>query len=213
MNRLAGLAVLWVALVGGGPARGQLVPSNAPPAVVRPAGPGIFEIGVVRVDAAKRAVSFPAQVNMLEGQIEYIVVSAIGKLHESILKTEAEPFHIHTAALLLLGKGQTNAPEVKVTIELEGQTLGPSDLVRNTEKNAPMDQKSWTYRGSRISEGIYLAQRDGSIVALIEDPDALVDNPGPDRKKDEIWEPNKRHLAAIGQPARVTLSFAEERKK
>src|SRR4051812_6510712 len=68
----------------------------------RQLGPGIYEIGLVRVDAIKRQLTLPAQVNMLEGPIEYVLVSAIGKLHESIFKTDAQPVHIHTAALLLL---------------------------------------------------------------------------------------------------------------
>src|SRR5690606_180309 len=143
-----------------------------------------------RVDALKREVSFPAEVNMREGQLEYVVVSPIGKLHESIFKTPAEPFHIHTAALLLIGSDQPETPPaVTVHVEIEGKSILAAALVRNTETDAPMNQAIFRYQGSRTVEKLFLAQRDGSIVGLIEDPDALVDNPGPDRKKDEIWEP------------------------
>lgn len=178
-----------------------------PPAIKQTA-PGVFEIGLVRIDSATREVSFPAEINMREGQIEYVVVSAIGKLHESIFKTPAEPFHIHTAALLLLGGGQTNQPAmVEVAIEMDGATAPASDFVLNTEQNTTMKPTRWSYLGSRMVDGVFLAQRDGSIVSLIADPDALLENPGPDKEKDEIWQPATAKLPVVGQPARVKITF------
>lgn len=210
MKLLRGTALFcaWLALVA---SHGAETTNTPPP--VRLIGPGIFEVGAVRLDSLKREISFPAQVNMREGQIEYVVVSALGKLHESIFKSEGEPFHIHTAALLLNGRANTNPLPVEVRIEIEGRSHTIAEVVRNTEKNAPMDQKSWRYRGSRISEGVFLAQRDGSIISLIEDPDALVDNPGPDREKDEIWEPIPAPLPPIGHPVRIHLKFPEQKKE
>ena len=188
-------------------------PTNAPPSLVRPTGPGAFQIGEVHLDSGKREISFPATVNMREGQVEYLVVSAIGKLHESIFKTAAEPFHIHTAVLLLTGENNTNRPPVFVLVESLGQSRPAAELIRNTEKDAPLQLPSWRYQGSSINEGSFLAQRDGSIVAVIEDRDALIDNPGPDRKKDEIWQPIPSALPQIGQPVRITLKFAQEKKE
>lgn len=208
------LLLALAALPAANPASAENPFTNTPPAIVRPAGPGIFEIGLARVDAFKREISFPAEVHMRQGQVEYLVVSAIGKLHESVLKTRAEPFHIHTAALLLIGADETNhPPDVAIEVEIEGEATPAAGLIRNTETSAPMNQPILRYQGSRTSEGVFLAQRDGSIVALIEDPDALVDNPGPDRKKDEIWEPFTAKLPPVGQPVRITLKFTQEKKK
>src|SRR5437868_4254023 len=64
--------------------------------------PGIFELGSVKINRRERTVSFPAVVNLKAGAMEYFVVSTWGKVHESILRTETEPYHIH-AAMLLLG--------------------------------------------------------------------------------------------------------------
>ena len=74
-----------------------------------------------------------------------------------------------------------------------------------------MQQSTFRYRGSRTVDRAFLAQRDGSIVALIEDSDALADNPGPDRKKDEIWQPLTTKLPPVGQTVRVTLKFPPEK--
>ena len=74
------------------------VKSNMP---IREISPGIFALGEVRIDKEQRAVSFPARLNLDEGPMEYFLVTSWGKTHESILKTDTEPFRIHLAMLLL----------------------------------------------------------------------------------------------------------------
>ncbi len=70
-------------------------------ALVQPIAPGVFRVGRVRLDQVKREVSIPVVVNQREGPVEYLAVTAAGKLHESVLRSDAEPFQIHTAMLLL----------------------------------------------------------------------------------------------------------------
>src|SRR3954469_13485921 len=65
----------------------------------------LFQIGTVRLDKSKGTVQFPAQLNMTNGLVEYLLVTTKGKLHESVLKTETEPYHIQLALLLLGAKG------------------------------------------------------------------------------------------------------------
>lgn len=62
---------------------------------------GVFELANVTLDKGQRLVSFPAVINMNQGPMEYFLVASYGKVHESILRTDALPFHIHTAMLLL----------------------------------------------------------------------------------------------------------------
>src|SRR3954467_6550095 len=72
------------------PTKDSLVDSsrNAP---LREIGPGIFQLGDIRIDKHKRTVSFPAVLNLRQGAMEYLMVSSWGKVHESILRTETEP--------------------------------------------------------------------------------------------------------------------------
>src|SRR4026208_208498 len=71
--------------------------------------PGIFQIGKVRIHKQNRTIEFPAVVNMKEGLPEYFLVSTRGKVHESVLRTDVDPYQVHVAMLLLGGKGaQTN---------------------------------------------------------------------------------------------------------
>ena len=80
-------------------------PESAPPAntnfVLKTITNGVFEIGRVRLDQQRRAVTLPAFVNLRDGALEYLLVTSNGKTHESLLRTDAEPYHIHVAMLLL----------------------------------------------------------------------------------------------------------------
>ena len=60
-----------------------------------------IKIGNVIVNHKERTVSFQAQVNMKEGILEYVCCMPNGKLHESLLVTEADPLHISLGMTLL----------------------------------------------------------------------------------------------------------------
>ncbi|MGI8965419.1 MAG: hypothetical protein ACR2H1_04940 [Limisphaerales bacterium] len=87
--------------------------------------PGIFEIGQVRLDKNKKSIQFPVHVNMNQGTIEYLLVTSSGKLHESLLRTEAEPRDIHLAVLLLSGPAAaTNSADSTKSFWLQSQSIG-----------------------------------------------------------------------------------------
>src|SRR5262245_13350222 len=101
--------------------------ANSATNLVRQLDTNTFQIGAVRLDTKERSVIIPATVNMVEGPIEYLLVSSIGKLHESIFKTVAEPIHVHTAALLLLtGPVTTNTPpRLRVSVQFNPEKKVP----------------------------------------------------------------------------------------
>jgi hypothetical protein len=194
--------------------------TNAP---LKAVAPGVFELGKVRLNKTEGSVSFPAVINLSPGLIEYLVVTENGKIHESLLRTEVEPFHIHTAMLLIGAKGAgTNMfpekptgalPGDKINLEVSWKIEGKKhnrrgeELVYNGQTKSTMSQGHWIYNGSRIFEGTFIAQQDGSIVSLIEDPDALINNPRPGRESDEIWEVNTNGLPALNSPVEVKLTL------
>lgn len=70
------------------------VPDEAPPMVqakvksldefsIKEISPGVLEPGNVRLNQAQRSITFPANVNMHEGPIEYLLVTSYGKVDES----------------------------------------------------------------------------------------------------------------------------------
>ena len=192
--------------------------TNAPLKEIRP---GLFELGQVRLDKAQRTVSFPASVNLGEGNIEYVVVTATGKTHESLLRTSAEPYHIQLAFLLLGAKGAgTNAlpedptrslPGDRTEIELRWISNGMTnlsraeDFVHDRKANGPARRGDWIYTGSRLREDGFAAQLDGSIVSLITDADALINSPRPGREDDDNWLVRTNSLPPLHAPVEVTI--------
>lgn len=169
--------------------------------------------GEGRLNAKDRTVSFPAKVKMREGQVEYLVVHETGKIHESILSTTASAKDIHVAALLLA----ENANDPKLKLEsicvswiADGKTnrANVGEWIIDKRKSRPREEIQWTYRGSRVVNGVFLAERDGSIIAIMEDRDALIDQAAPDASDDENWEPNAKALPPLGAPVTVELKFA-----
>jgi hypothetical protein len=195
--------------------------TNAP---VRALGNGRFTVGHVTLDKTNRSVSFPATVNLREETVEYAVVHKTGKTHESVLRTDAQPRDIHVAMLLLGVKpvmtnmfgadGKALPLGDKVWMEVSWTNKGSlvrypiEDTVLNKETMKPPTRGAWIYNGSNFSEDMFTAQRDGSIVSIHIDPDALINNPRPGRENDDLHKPNAALLPAIGAPVEVTIRLA-----
>ncbi len=185
--------------------------------------PGQFQIGLVKLDPKSKSIIFPGVINMSQGLVEYALVSPHGKVHESIFATTAQPQDIHVAMLLLLPSGTrstiaaTNgAAEVagmEVLLSAEwttGEKLHRhrfEELIINLQTKSTMREGPWVYNGSRVVGGTFLAQRDGQIVAVMADADALVNNPRPGRENDEIWQINTNAVPAVGTPVRIIFQI------
>jgi hypothetical protein len=182
----------------------------------------------VTVDAKLKTLSFPAIVNMTMGLVEYAVVTSGGKVHESVFKTEAEPAHIHAAMLLLGAKVDTNL-ETAVFFDPQRQIPGPKlkievASVATDNANKPIDAflrnaqegarenhvPFWIYNGSRFSGGVFLAQREGSIVSLIADPAALINNPRRDRENDELWSVKTTALPPVETAVEIRMTLTDD---
>jgi hypothetical protein len=204
----------------------SLVLSNAP---LRRLGEGIYGLGPVRLDKNKRTVTFPCSVNMSEGVVEYALVHSTGKVHESVLKTEVNAAQIHLASLLLgLAEPPHEAVARGIPRELAGlririwaqwtragveKQVPLEDLVSNTLTKSRMSRGTWVYNGSRVVHGTFLAERDGSMVSVIADPDALVNSPRPGREDDEIWTANSSLTPPVGTPVQVTFELADKQER
>lgn len=200
--------------------------------------PGIFQLGSVRLDANQKTIRFPASINMTDGAVEYFLVNGIGKLHESVLKTETEPAQIHAAMLLIGAQGapatfSTNdvsqekyiahpgTNEIggdKIAIEVSwknGETekhVRAEDLVFNTETKLSMTRGDWIYNGSKVVNGTFIAQRDGSIVSIITDSLALANNTRAGHENDQIWIVNTNTIPKLNTPVEVMFKLESPQK-
>jgi hypothetical protein len=216
----AALLVLAVGIANG--ARAE--PTNQSP--VKQISPGRFQVGQVTLDKQTRSITFPGVVNMTEAIIEYLVVTRDGKLHESLLRTDVRPADIHVAMLLLDAKGGETVPEDPlkpipgdpVIIEVSWKAkdrekrLRAEELVFNTQTKTNLTKGVWIYNGSRLENGAFMADREGSIVSLITDPFALVNNPRPGRDNDDLCEVNSSMVPPLDTPVEVKLILQSAKK-
>ena len=194
--------------------------------LIQSVGPGKFQIGKVIFDSIKREVSFPAQVNLRDALIEYAIVGKMGKRHESLLMTEADPVHIHLAMLLLgakipppKSKDNHLPPGQAINILISRQQNGKEqtgrleDWIVVGENKLPASKGKWIYNGARIENGQFTASVDQSIVALILDIHALVNNPRTGNENDEIWFPHDTKIPSLGTKVQVTFQLEKLEKE
>ncbi len=183
-------------------------------------GAHTFRIGIVQCDTKARTLTIPAQINAREGLIEYALVTRQGKIHESLLSTEADPLHVQMAALLLgMSPQPGNHQPCEVMIEVQWATNGPirklplEDLValaKATPQHSSGDTMTrgpWKFTGSQIDSHGFVAAREGSLIALIEDPAAVIVNPRPGREDDDLHVPNVAALPGNGVPVSVRITL------
>jgi hypothetical protein len=193
-----------------------------------------FEFRGIQVDAALKTAEFPAIVNATEGLLEYFLVGSEGKTHESLLVTKIDPTALHTVMLLLGAKGappeNASAPSSvlspqksepmkgdRIAIKVswgEGESRqmhAAEELIFNSQRKEPMTAGPWTYNGSYVFEGRFLAQDGQSFVALVDDPEALINNPREGRDDDQIWTPNPKTVPPLEAKVDVTITILRER--
>ena len=102
-------------------------------------------------------------------------------------------------------------------IEVSWETNGPAkrlpleDLIAFAKDHPQGGQGGslapgpWTYSGSKIDAAGFVASREGSIISLIHDDTALVNNPRPGREDDTLHIPGRRLLPPLGTPVHLTL--------
>jgi hypothetical protein len=193
---------------------------------VKLVSPGVFDIGGVQIRKKEQEVSFPCRVNMNRGLLEYVIVGRMGKLHESLLVTDVEPFSVNIALLLmglegtsrpLAGQGDPRTPEGdKVEIWLQWNDGGQDRRARIEEWVAmgrelnPMPKTNWIFTGSFTTpNGLFMAQVERSIAAIYHDPAALIDNPLQEGASDKVWFANEAKAPPPGSEVTVTIKKAE----
>lgn len=187
---------------------------------------GKLRVGEVMLDPVSRSIRFPGKVNMREGPVEYAVTTAAGKTHESAFTTTASPRDIHVALLLLGVKPSPcggnpdhilavpSEAAVRLTVEWEVQgrleSHGIQELITLTEPaGTRLPDRFWLYNGSRFNEAGFAATLDGSIVSLIADDLALINNSGSDRGDDQSHVPNTALFPATGTPVTLQITLSK----
>tara|TARA_R110002049_G_scaffold291747_1_gene475892 strand:- start:22 stop:654 length:633 start_codon:yes stop_codon:yes gene_type:complete len=172
-------------------------------------GENEYEVGSVRLNKSQRTLSFPARVEIRDGDLEYAVVHVTGKTHETLLATEVEPQQIHIAALLLDAVGQSPTISVSWKADTGEVSFDLAELIQIV--GVPTDlltSEKWTYNGSEFQNGTFAAQSEGSIIALMPDTTALVNHVASMRiNRDDIFKSKTSVLPPDQTAVEVRLKF------
>jgi hypothetical protein len=151
-------------------------------------------------------------------QLAMLLVGANGAPQTpALLAAPSTPFHVNRSA------GAANVPPPlvagdRISIELAWTVDGrekrarAEDWVLNLLTKTNAAAGTWIYNGSRVVDSIFIAQRDGSIVAMIDDVDSMVNNPRPGHDNDQIWQIQTNALPPLETPVEVTFRLEKPSK-
>jgi hypothetical protein len=193
-------------------------------APVEKVGNGLYRIGEIAINKQEKSISFPAQVNMDRGMLEYLIVYRSGKTHESLLRTNITPYSLQLAFMLLgyegtdkrlSGQGSREIPTgepVRITISnVAGKqtTAFPVEewlANRSGDTFKDVAPLNWVFCGSFINDfGKFMSQETGSIIAIWHDPVAMIDNASPGGESNRIWNVKQGTAPAVGTAVTVTI--------
>ncbi|MEM1084181.1 MAG: YdjY domain-containing protein [Verrucomicrobiota bacterium] len=195
---------------------------------------GRMKIGEITFDPKSREVRFPAEINMNEGLLEFLVVHRNGKIHESLLSTGISATNLNVAIKLLhyqpspelymkldedgsLGSEFHEATEeqkkhsrmsVSVEWQQDGETKTTSlnDWISHATTEKPMPSEPWVYGGSFVAYGKFVAESSGDIIAIFLSNAALINFSGKDNHSDEVWFPHANRVPEVGTPVTVIIN-------
>ncbi len=206
----------------------QQKPENPPFSLIEKVSPGVFRLGDIRIDREAKTLTFPATVNMDKGLLEYLIVASAGKTHESLLRTNVQPYHLQIAFLLvgfegtdrpIHSQGAREKPKgdlVEIAVEYAKEYGGNRSqsitaraeewiVKRMNDRLKEIERIDWVYTGSTIIGNQFAAQSEGSIIAIYRDPVALVDHASEGGEDDEIWFVKEGSVPPVGTKVMVTI--------
>jgi len=226
-----------------------VIPAAAPTDSTATAGPTTApgqppkrRISPISLDPKNRNVGFDAEVCQREVMLEFLICRTSTKEHESIMKTDALPSHIH-AGLLALGLtrgkparwsttregvsrfGPPQGPELEITLKWTDKngvkhTDLAGDWLKGVGKGKLPGPKNWIFVGSEmLPDNTYAADINGEVVSVSNFSASLIDVPFKSSKdagegnEAAEYSANTKAIPPVGTKVRVTISPRPDAEK
>lgn len=167
-----------------------------------------------------------AAANMETGIVELLATTPGGKEHESVFVAKCNPALLHSALLLIgvrpaASEGGTDSPGIggdRLHIYVRWKEDGKERCERaecflwDQKNRRAMSPTTWAFTGSRlvrdprIGREIFQANASGALVATYYDPDAVLNNPLPERNDDTVYCVNPETALPRGTEAILVFS-------
>lgn len=196
-------------------------------------GEHLYRLGEIEFNAKTREVTVPVVVNMREGgPIEYILVHEAGKVHEAILTTKASPLDLQIAMKLVKyktghgdvfnrllapeilekegGEKEDRGDSIDAVFEPEdGETIPAYELIIDGATAEAMTPGGWVYTGSVMENGSFMAESEGSIIAIYLDHLAMFNMTREGSDLDERWGARTSAIPEIGTKGTLRISLRD----
>lgn len=194
--------------------------------VVKQLSDSLYQIGNITLNSRTNELLMPGKINMDKGIIELLACAPGGKVHESVLIIDIVPYHLQVS-LLLLGlnygggvafQGDSSIPKgdsvevfVKWTDE-ENNTkfYRGEDLVFNLKDSSVMKKTHWVFTGSKVIDGLFVADAEKSLITTFHDPFTILDNPSPDGAYDDFFIVNEKIVPPKGTKVEVIIKTGKK---
>lgn len=186
----------------------------------------------VEVDRSARQVRVECEALNVEMPLEFFCVKFGGPEHEALLRTRAQPSHIH-AGLLLLGL-EPGAPtryseaadkwlaphgpplRVSIAFERDGKhhVIPAHQLMRHVKTGKEMPPFNFIFAGSRVMEdGVYAADVAGYVASIVNFELSLIDVPELASNANETlqWEFNPATVPPQGTKLTMVIEPVDNR--
>lgn len=198
-----------------------------------------IKLGLVTVDAKEKSFSFTTVVNMKEGLIEYLVSMPHGKVHETLLTTMADPYHMSIACKLLNfpsfsgmfperdenlewkpykePKREDYAKslvEITASWEKDGKkiTVPAADLIQYKNTKQKLSSNEWALIDSVLYKKTYQASVIGDVIAIFGDLNALITYTGFDNTGENVWFADTSLVPEIGTEITLTVKMLPKKE-
>lgn len=196
-----------------------------------------FRIGRITFDKKTREIRLPTRVNMTDGLLEFLLVRENGKLHESLLMTDASAIDLNLAFKLLRylpsrewyaipndsGGLTSGFPEVSDEVKRaaridigvewkdgdETRRASANEWIQHAVKGGAMRSGPWVYGGSEVFNGKFAPESTGDLIAIFITNSALINYPGEDNRDDTVWLPYPKRVPAEGTEVTLVISPAK----
>lgn len=226
--RLRWSVSLALALLLAADSRAEPAPTTAP-ASTAPAATD--ELPHVHLDVAERVVRVECETIGVEAPLEFFCVRTNGPEHESALRTDALPSHVHLALLMIgLEPGKPayrdeqtdqwhpptgSALRIECEFERGGKsvTVPAHELLKNQHTGEPAPPFNWVFVGSRLlDEGTYGADAAGYVVSLVNFELSLIELGALASSSNEelLWVYDPQRGPATGEKVTMILRPAED---
>ncbi len=194
-----------------------------------------YQLGDIVFNGKTREIRFPATMNLEKGLLEYMIVTGDGKIHESLFSTEISPSQLQVVMKLCRykdGVGDTfdalfpdnekkgkageaeRGSSLRIAVEWIERSEGIeiprryqlAELMRDLKTEGPVPKGQWIYTGSMVYEGTFIAEAEGTLVAVYIDNGALVNSFRRGADDDERWIANADVTPEIGTPVTVIIA-------